>query len=100
MNLRMLLLVNLLLQAIDGIVTHYSISVGAYEANPLVASAMEAWGVTFGLWYYKVLATVLLLLIYALRRRGETLAIRGLSITAAVYLCFHLVAVGQLLISP
>ena len=47
-----------------------------------------------------VLATVLLLLIYALRRRDETLAIRGLSITAAVYLCFHLVAVGQLLISP
>ncbi|MGH7927591.1 MAG: DUF5658 family protein [Candidatus Binatia bacterium] len=96
MNLRVLLLFNLLLQALDGVLTHYSLSLGAYEANPLVASAMEAWGVLWGLSYYKVLASLLLVLVYTLRRGREALATQGLTITASVYLCLQVVSLCQL----
>jgi hypothetical protein len=96
MNLRVLLLLNLLLQAADGVVTHYSLSLGAYEANPLVASAMDAWGVLWGLSYYKLLASALVALVYALRRGREALAGKGLTITAAVYFYFQVVSLWQL----
>jgi hypothetical protein len=96
MNLRELLVLNLFLQLVDALLTYQSLSLGAYEANPLVASAMEAWGALWGLLYYKVLASLLLVMIYALRRGREVLAIRGLTITASVYACVAVLCLWQI----
>jgi hypothetical protein len=78
-------LLNLLLQIVDGVLTYIALSLGMEEANPLVRTAILEWGEVWGLLYWKTLACVLLLLIFALRHRRRSLAIKAFTLTAAVY---------------
>jgi hypothetical protein len=93
---RSLLVLNLLLQLLDGSVTHARISLGAAEASSLANAALENWGTMSGLLYNKILACALLLLIYALRHRRAVMAANALTITACVYSCYTAAAVVQL----
>jgi uncharacterized membrane protein YqjE len=88
MSLRDLLSFNLFLQFTDGLISYQAFALGAIEANPMVAAAIVNWGMGWGLVYNKVLACLLLLLlIFAVRRNRRLLAMRGLSVTASVYVC-------------
>ena len=86
--LRLTLIYNLFLQFFDGLLTYRALSLGVPEANPLVNAAIVEWGVIWGLLYWKTLACVLLLLIFALRHRRKALTIRALTLTASVYSVF------------
>ena len=97
MNLRDLLAFNLLLQFFDGLVSYQAFSVGAVEANPLVVAAIINWGVIWGLLYHKILACVLLLLIFAFGSRRRLLAMRALTMTASVYTCVAVACLWELL---
>jgi hypothetical protein len=81
---------NLLLQLFDGILTYQVVSVGVPEANPLVRQAMIEWGAAWGLFYWKLLACVLLALIFALTYKRQALTIKAFTVTGAVYgpVCF------------
>lgn len=79
------LIFNLLLQVFDGVLTYQVVNYGVQEANPLVRSAMAAWGVVWGLVFWKALACALLLLIFAMRRRLQAFALKAFTLTAAVY---------------
>ena len=78
-------ILNLFLQALDGLLTYHVLSLGIPEANPLVNSAIMQWGAVWGLLYWKTFACVLLALIFALRHRRQALIIKALTITEAVY---------------
>ncbi len=95
--LKRLLILNLLLQFLDGLISYQAFAIGAREANPFVAAAMISWGVTAGLLYNKMLACALLLLIFALRHRRHQLALRALSVTASIYSCFAVMCFWELL---
>ena len=97
MSLRDLLTFNLVLQFFDGLVSYQAFSVGAAEANPLVAAAIINWGVIWGLLYNKTLACVLLLLIFTFGYRRHLLATRALTVTAWVYSCVAVVCLWELL---
>lgn len=97
MSVRDLLTFNLFLQFIDGFVSHQAFALGATEANPVVAAAIVNWGMVWGLIYHKALACLLLLLIFALRRNRRLLTMRGLTVTASVYVCAIIVCLWQLL---
>ena len=97
MSLRDLLSFNLFLQLTDGLVSYQSFVLGAVEANPVVAAAIVNWGMVWGLIYNKVLACLLLLLIFALRHSRRLLATRALTVTASVYVCAIIVCVWELL---
>jgi Domain of unknown function (DUF5658) len=79
------LVVNLLLQVSDGILTYKVMKYGVPEANPLVRSAIASWGVVWGLVFWKGFACVLLLLIFTMRYRLQAFAVKALALTAAVY---------------
>jgi uncharacterized protein DUF5658 len=79
------LIFNLLLQVFDGVLTYQVVNYGVQEANPLVRSAMGAWGVVWGLVFWKALACALLLLIFSMRRRLQAFALKAFALTAAVY---------------
>ena len=81
---------NLLLQLFDGVLTYQVVSIGVPEANPLVRQAMIEWGAAWGLLYWKLLACVLLALIFALTYRRQGLTIKAFTVTGAVYgsVCF------------
>ena len=96
-NLRNLLILNLTLQVFDGLFSYQAFSVGAVEANPLVAAAISSWGVIYGLLYKKILACVLLLLIFALRRSQPSLTKRALIVTASVYVLVTVVSLWEIL---
>jgi Domain of unknown function (DUF5658) len=74
--LRFTFIYHLFLQFFDGLLTYQVLSLGVPEANPLVNAAISEWGVVWGLLYWKTLACVLLLLIFALRHRRKVLTIR------------------------
>jgi hypothetical protein len=76
---------NLLLQISDGVLTYQILSDGIPEANPLVRAAITEWGPVWGLFYWKAVACVLLILMFALRHRRRALIIKGFALTAAVY---------------
>jgi hypothetical protein len=97
MSVRDLLTFNLFLQLTDGLVSHQAFALGATEANPVVAAAIVNWGVVWGLVYNKVLACVLLFLIFALSRSQLSLATRALTVTASVYVCAIIVCVWELM---
>jgi uncharacterized membrane protein YqjE len=97
MSLRDLLSFNLFLQLTDGLLSYQALSLGAAEANPLVAAAILNWGMVWGLIYNKALACLLLLLIFAVSRSQRLLAMRGLSVTASVYVCAVTFCLWQLL---
>ena len=88
---------NLFLQLTDGLVSYKGFALGAAEANPVVAAAIANWGMVGGLIYNKVLACLLLLLIFALRRSQRLMTMRALSVTASVYVCAIIVCVWELL---
>ena len=83
-------LLNLLLQVFDGLLSYHVLSAGVPEANPLVRNAISAWGIIWGLLYWKTLACVLLLLIFMLRHKRRALTVKAFTLTAAVYGYFSL----------
>ena len=97
MSLRDLLSFNILLQLTDGLVSYQSFVLGAVEANPVVAAAIVNWGLIWGLAYNKILACLLLLLIFVLRHSSRSLTHRALTVTASVYVCDIIVCVWELL---
>src|SRR5262245_23562698 len=97
MSLRDLLTFNLFLQFTDGLVSYQAFALGAAEANPVVAAAIVNWGMVWGLVYNKALACLLLVLIFALRRNRRLLALRGLTVTASVYVFATIVCLWELL---
>jgi Domain of unknown function (DUF5658) len=96
-TLRDLLILNLTLQVFDGLFSYQVFSLGAEEANPIVAAAISNLGVIYGLLYKKSLACILLLLIFALRHRHALLVKRGMVLTASAYTCVTLVCLWKLL---
>lgn len=78
-------LLNLLLQLFDGLLSYRALSEGVPEANPLVNSTIAAWGIFWGLFYWKTLACALLALIFALRHQRHALTIKAFTLTAFVY---------------
>ena len=92
------LIFNLLLQILDGVLTYQILSLGASEANPLVNAAIAEWGAVLGLLYWKALACVLLLLIFAFRHKQKVLTRKALTVTATVYGCVSLAALCELLL--
>jgi len=76
---------NLLLQAIDGILTYQVLSLGVPEANPFVATTIDLWGVLWGLLYWKSFACGLLILIFTLRHKRRDLTIGAFTLTSTVY---------------
>lgn len=96
-TLRDLLILNLTLQVFDGLFSYQVFSLGAEEANPIVAAAISNWGVIYGLLYKKTLACFLLLLIFTLRHRQALLVRRAMVLTASAYTCVTLVCLWRLL---
>jgi uncharacterized membrane protein YqjE len=96
MKVRELFTFNLFLQFTDGLVSYQAFALGAAEANPVVAAAIVNWGMVWGLVYNKALACLLLLLIFALRHNRRLLAMRGLTVTASVYVCAIIVCLWEL----
>jgi len=84
---RFLLILNVLLQLLDGSVSYGLMSLGGAQASPFVNAALESRRITSGLLYNKALACTLLLLIYVLRHTREVMAANALTITACVYTC-------------
>jgi hypothetical protein len=97
MSVKDLFIFNLFLQFTDGLVSYQSFALGAAEANPVVAASIVNWGIIGGLIYNKMLACVLLLLIFALRRSQRLMAKRALTVTASVYMCAIIVCLWELL---
>lgn len=91
-------LLNLLLQVFDGLLSYHALSGGVPEANPLVNSTIAAWGLFWGLLYWKILACVLLALIFMLRHQRRALTIKALTLTAAVYGSVFLASLSALLL--
>ena len=96
-TLRDLLILNLTLQVFDGLFSYQLFSLGAAEANPLVAAAISTWGVVYGLAYKKILACILLLLIFTLRHRHGVLVRNALVVTASAYVCAVILSLWQIL---
>jgi hypothetical protein len=89
---------NILLQVFDGLFTYHLLSQGVPEANPLVGTAIAEWGAIWGIVFWKVLACVLLTMIFALRHLRQALAMKALTLTSTVYSCLFLVSVYHLLL--
>ncbi|HEY7164661.1 MAG TPA: DUF5658 family protein [Candidatus Binatia bacterium] len=94
-----LLILNLLLQFFDGLLSYEVLSAGAAEVNPLVEVAVTNWGAIWGVVYHKLLACGLLLLIFAFRNQRQLLTAQALTITASVYTCFGLFCIWELLLN-
>ena len=86
-SLVQLLVVNLLLQIVDGLASYHILAAGVPEENPVVATFITNWGVMGGLLYGKVLGCALVILIFLLRHRVAVVATQGLTILAYVYSC-------------
>src|SRR5262245_52727508 len=84
-SLRQLLILNLLLQLVDGLASYHILAAGVPEENPLVAGAIANWGLLGGLAYSKGLGCALFLLVCSLRYKVEHLVMRGLTLLAYVY---------------
>jgi membrane-anchored protein YejM (alkaline phosphatase superfamily) len=89
---------NLLLQVYDGAFTYYLLTLGVSELNPLVNDAIQMWGAAWGLIYWKVLACVLIVLVFALRHRRSALARRALTLTAMVYGCLAIIGFFEVIL--
>jgi hypothetical protein len=81
------LIVNLLLQLLDGLASYHILSAGVPEDNPVVASAIVNWGVSGGLLYSKALGCALVVLIFLLRHKVEVIVTQGLTVLAYIYSC-------------
>jgi hypothetical protein len=63
----------------------------------IVAAAIAEWNVIWGLLYSKLLASVALIVIFAVSHRQQQLATQALILTASVYGCAALVSVCEAL---
>lgn len=97
-SLGQLLIVNLLLQLVDGLASYHIISAGVPEENPVVATFISNWGVMGGLLYSKSLGCGLVLLIYLLRHKVGIVATQGLTILAYVYSCLGIFLMMKMLV--
>jgi len=86
-SLVQLLVVNLLLQIVDGLASYHILAAGVPEENPVVATFITIWGLMGGLLYGKVLGCALVILIFLLRHRVGVVATQGLTVLAYVYSC-------------
>jgi hypothetical protein len=82
-------LLNIVLQAFDGLATYQGLSLGVQEGNPLMYSAMLHWGVGETLLGTKGAACAILPLFLLLRQRS--LSVWALALTAGVYLLLSFV---------
>lgn len=78
-----LFLLNLALQAFDGVATYAGMHVGFGEGNPLLARAMDAFGLASTLIVAKLVACLLLAVLWV--NRESRLALPGFALTATVY---------------
>jgi len=83
-----LLVLNLVLQAFDGIVTYIGLQVGFQEANPLLLASFGVIGTGPALLLFKAKAALLLLLVY--RFAPPKIGVVVLRLLAAVYCFFSL----------
>lgn len=84
-----LFLVNVGLQLCDGLATYYGVHRGMPEANPLLHASITQWGVGWALFSWKALACGLLVFLRTVVK-SRVLAVKALTLTATVYLCFSL----------
>jgi hypothetical protein len=91
---------NLLLQVYDGALTYYLVTLGVPELNPLVDDAIKMWGAGWGLLYWKTLACISIVLIFALRHKRCSLAHGALTLTATVYGCLAIVGFLEVIFLP
>ena len=96
-SLTHLLVVNLMLQMFDGLASYYILSAGVPEGNPLVAIAIENWGLSRGLLFSKLLGCALLLFVFLIRHKVGIIATRGLRVLAYVYSCLAAVLLIKVL---
>jgi len=97
-SLGQLLIVNLLLQLVDGLASYHIISAGVPEENPVVANFIANWGVMGGLLYSKFLGCALVILIFLLRHKVGVVATQGLTILAYVYSCLGIFLMMKMLV--
>ncbi|MGE0825657.1 MAG: DUF5658 family protein [Candidatus Binatia bacterium] len=83
------MVLNIVLQAFDGLATYQGLLLGVQEGNPLMYSAMLHWGVAETLLSTKGAACVMLPLFLLLRHR--CLSVWALALTAGVYLLLSFV---------
>ncbi len=84
-----LVLLNLVLQAFDGLATYHGLTLGVQEGNPVMHAAMVQWGVAETLLGTKGLACVTLPFFLLLRHRR--LSVWALALIAGVYLALSFV---------
>jgi hypothetical protein len=80
---------NAALQVFDGVVTYIGCSIGMVEGNPMVAYAMECFGLGLGLALTKAAALAFLAALWLLR--ANRLVPAALVVTASIYLAFSAV---------
>jgi len=97
-SLVQLLVVNLILQLVDGLASYHIIAAGVPEENPVIATFITNWGVMGGLLYGKVLGCALVILIFLLRHRVGVVATQGLTILAYVYSCLGIFLIMKMLV--
>jgi Domain of unknown function (DUF5658) len=90
-------LLNLMLQVFDGLLSYHALSAGVPEANPFVDRTIAAWGIFWGLLYWKILACALLTVIFALRHQRRALTIKAFTLTALVYGYVFIASLSMLL---
>lgn len=83
-----LLMLNLVLQAFDGIATYIGLQVGFQEANPLLLASFGAIGTGPALLLFKLKAAALLVIVY--RFAPPKVGVTVLRLLAAVYCCLSL----------
>jgi len=82
----LLFIVNLSLQAWDGLATYYGLALGVQEGNPLIRAVIEDLGAGWALLSAKGLACGLLFVLRAFSQYG--LCVEGLLLTAVSYFVF------------
>jgi hypothetical protein len=63
LDLRRLFALNVLLQLVDGFITHQALQIGFFEGNPIVRESMSALGPGWALLLFKAKACAFLLLL-------------------------------------
>jgi len=84
-----LLFLNLAIQVFDGVATYVGVGLGVGEGNPLVAAAMRDLGTGSGLIASKLVAVLLLGLLYA--HRDDRWVGTGLAVVAIAYVWLSVV---------
>jgi uncharacterized protein DUF5658 len=79
----LLFILNLSLQAWDGLATYYGLSLGVQEGNPLIQAAIDHLGAGWALLGTKGLACSLLIVLRAFSQ--SVLCVQGLLLTAVIY---------------